>query len=298
MRGKVNSVPSETPSAPNQPALPRRGIKRFGKKPYAVIAIAAVAVIAVALLIPQGAAIIPLSVEYTVGERMVYNNTQTVTMQLPTSTVDPSLFGQGSRTTTMNSTTTVDVIDFDGEAYTLNHTTSMEMLGHPFSISLIEKVNKTGYSTLFFAEGTQMITSNVSTSNPVLTGLLEKPEVRVGESWEIPLSTNNASIGMTGSMTLTFRGIQDITVPAGTYKVFRVDMSSNNVGMNTEVLSPYGGTTTLSSTMSISAQYYVEYETGCHIEYDMQMTTNSVVLGINSTTSFSASSTLVQHIKP
>jgi hypothetical protein len=299
MWGKLYSVPSETPSAQNQPTLPAKGGKRFGKKLYAAVAIAAVAVIVIALLIPQGAAIIPLNVEYTVGERMVYDTTETVAMQIYNSTVGTSLgIGGINNTVTMNSTTTVDVVDFDGETYTLNHTVSMELLGHPLSISFIEKVNKTGYSTLLFPGATQALATNVSSDNPILSGLLGKSEVKVGDTWEIPLNTNNASIGMTGSITLTFKGIQDITVPAGTYKVFRVDMSSNNLGMNTVTASPYGGTTTVSTTMNISGEYYIEYDTGRQIEYNTQMAIQSQVMGVNTTTSLSANTTLVQHIKP
>jgi hypothetical protein len=297
MRVKLYSVPPEAPSA--QPTLPAKSGKRFGKKLYAAIAVAAAAVIVIALLIPQGAAVIPLSVEYTVGERMVYDVTETMSMQISNSTIGAALgLGGANNTLTMNSTTTVDVVDFDGEVYTLNHTLTMDMLDRPISISYLEKVNKTGYSTMLFPGATEALAANISSENPILTGLLGKSEVKVGDTWEIPLNPNNASIDMTGSLTLTFKGIQDITVPAGTYKVFRVDMTSNNVGMHTNTASPYGGTTTVSTTMSINGEYYVEFETGRQIENNMQMTTHSQVMGVNTTTTISASTTLVQHILP
>jgi hypothetical protein len=299
MRVKLNSVPSETPSAQNPAESTVTGRKWFGKKLYAAIAVAAIAVIAVALLIPQGAAIISLNVEYTVGERMVYDVTETVAMQISNSTMGSALgLGGSNNTLTMNSTTTVDVVDFDGETYTLNHTASMDLLGHPFSFSYLERVNKTGYSTILLPGATQALTNEVSTGTPILTGLLGKSEVKVGESWEIPLNPNNASIGMTGSLTLTFKAIQDITVPAGTYRVFRVDMASNDLGLNTNVASPYGGNTTVSTTMSISGEYYVEFDTGRQIEYNMQMTVQSQAMGVSTTTTMSGSTTLVQHIKP
>jgi hypothetical protein len=63
------------------------GSKRFGKKLYVVAAIVAVAVIAVALLIPQGAATIPLNVDYEVGEKMVYDTTMILSFN------DPDLTG-------------------------------------------------------------------------------------------------------------------------------------------------------------------------------------------------------------
>jgi hypothetical protein len=283
----------------NEPLAPAKSGKRFGKKLYAAVAIAAAAVIVIALLIPQGAAIIPLSVEYTVGERMVYDVTETMAMQMSNSTIGTSLgLGGLNNSVTMNSTTTVDVVGFDGEVYTLNHTLTMDMLDRPISISYLEKVNKTGYSTILFPGVTEALTANVSSQDPVLTGILGKSEVKVGDTWEIPLNANNASIGLTGSLTLTFKGIQDITVPAGTYKVFRVDMTSNNIGTSTSAASPYGGTSTVSTTMSINGEYYVEFETGRQIENNMQMTIQSQVMGVNTTTTMSASTTLVQHILP
>ena len=90
MRTRVHAVPSESPSSPDQSAAQRSGFRRFGKKLYAVVAIVLVAVIAVALLVPQGAATIPLGVEYTVGEKMVYNTTETVTTQTANSSLPPS----------------------------------------------------------------------------------------------------------------------------------------------------------------------------------------------------------------
>jgi hypothetical protein len=287
VRIKLYSVPSETPS--EQPTVPAPSRKRFGKKLYAAIAVAVVAVIVIALLIPQGAAIIPLSVEYTVGERMVYDATQTIAMQMSNSTIGASLGLGSNNTLTMDSTTTVDVVDFDGEAYTLNYTSTMELLGKPVSFSYLEKVNKTGYTTILFSGATEALAPSVGSQDPVLTGILGKPQVKVGDTWEIPVNPNNASIGITGSLVLTFKGIQDITVPAGTYKVFRVDMTSKDIGMQTSAVS---------TTMSVNGEYYVEFETGRQIENNMQMTIQSQVLGVDTSITMSASTTLVQHTLP
>jgi hypothetical protein len=287
VRIKLYSVPSETPS--EQPTVPAPSRKRFGKKLYAAIAVAVVAVIVIALLIPQGAAIIPLSVEYTVGERMVYDATQTIAMQMSNSTIGASLGLGSNNTLTMDSTTTVDVVDFDGEAYTLNYTSTMELLGKPVSFSYLEKVNKTGYTTILFSGATEALAPSVGSQDPVLTGILGKPQVKVGDTWEIPINPNNASIGITGSLVLTFKGIQDITVPAGTYKVFRVDMTSKDIGMQTSAVS---------TTMSVNGEYYVEFETGRQIENNMQMTIQSQVMGVDTSITMSASTTLAQHTLP
>jgi len=287
VRIKLYSVPSETPS--EQPTLPAPNRKRFGKKLYAAIAVAVAAVIVIALLIPQGAAIIPLSVEYTVGERMVYDATQTMSMQMSNSSIGSALGLGSNNTLTMNSTTTVDVVDFDGEVYTLNYTSTMSLLGKPVSFSYLEKVNKTGYTTILFSGATEALAPSIGSQDPVLTGILGKPEVKVGDTWEIPVNPNNASVGITGSLVLTFKGIQDITVPAGTYKVFRVDMTSQDIGMQTSAVS---------TTMSVNGEYYVEFETGRQIENNMQMTIQSQVMGVDTSITMSATTTLVQHVLP
>lgn len=292
LNSKADTVPSEK-SSPNQVGMHSLGIKRFGKKIfYAIATIIVIAVIAVALLIPQGAATIPLTVEYTVGEKMIYNTTETITFQANATAIPLGNASQIPNTTDINSTLIVEVVDFDGECYTLNHT-MMAMLGAPVSMSFIEKVNKTGYSTYFLAEGAHVLASNMS-SNP-LTGLLERPEVKVGESWQIPLNSGNANINITGSMTLTFGGIQDISVPAGTYKVFKIDTTCGTLIMNYK--TPTSNTNmSVSTTISMKGQIYIEYGTGRQIASIMESTVHNEAVGLNYT--LSANTTLVQHIKP
>jgi hypothetical protein len=269
------------------------GSKRFGKKLYTLAAIIVVAVVAVAFLIPQGAAIIPLSVEYTVEEKMIYQTTETITFQTSNTTTGLPPFGPDTSTVNLNATAIVEVIDFDGEVFTLNRTMSLETGVHPISVSLIEKVNKTGYSTYFLDEG-NVLMSNASSSNP-LTALLERPEVKVGESWQIPMNSGSANVNITGSMTLTFGGIQDIIVPAGTYTVFRIDTSSNNVVMTLK--TPTSSTNmSVSTTISMNGQMYIEYGTGRQIASTMESTVHNEAVGLNY--ALSANTTLVQHIKP
>ncbi len=64
MFNKVNLVPSETPSFSAPQQLSHRGVRRFGKKLYVVIAVIEIVIIAAAFFIPQGGATIPLNVDY------------------------------------------------------------------------------------------------------------------------------------------------------------------------------------------------------------------------------------------
>jgi hypothetical protein len=154
------------------------------------------------------------------------------------------------------------VENFDGQSYLINHTEAINVgTSSQFSFSYNEQLNQTGYSE-FINPGTL---SNQSSSNqshvvPVLA-FLATPEVKVGDTEVIPL-TNNGN-GVTGNVTVTFVDIQSITVPAGTFNVYRVDSSSSNITQTLRL-----GFSNLTETMqtSMGGQSYIEYDTGKIIE--------------------------------
>ena len=262
-----------------------------------------IAVLATALLTPRGIAIIPLSVNYTVGEKMIYNTTETVTIQIDNPTISAGQMGGIPSTTSFNSTESVEVVDFDGEYYTLNHTVTLIIeQWSPISMSFVEIVNKTGFSSYFFSAGTQQVVFNASSnpfsSNSFVSALLARPEVKVGDTWQVPMSTGNSSFGITGNLTVTFGGIQDITVPAGTYEVFKIDFSSNNLSMNLNVPPNATGTNIFTTmNMSISGQKYLEYKTCREIESNIEMTHSYQIGELNVYCNCSSQTKLVQHLQ-
>jgi hypothetical protein len=146
----------------------------------------------------------------------------------------------------------------------------MSMNWPKVTFSYIEKMNHTGYSTWISTQAPNEETYNRSgVSNPALTGLLARSEVTVGDTWVIPVTINGSYDSMNGNMTLTFVGIQDITVPAGTFKVFRVDSASNDTVIKLSI--PHSNTTTTMS-QNISGETYIEYDTGRQIESYMNIT--------------------------
>lgn len=297
MFSKDGSVTFETPSTPNQHAVTASGSKRFRKKLYALAGIIAIAVIAAALLIPQGAATIPLNVDYTVGEKMIYDMVENITTQRFDMATTEGKMALPPNTITFYFVVTEEVVDFDGECYTLNHTVSAGIQGQAHSVSFMEKMNKTGFSSYISPEGTQAMVSNMS-SNPIVTAVLAKPEVKVGESWQIPFSTGNSNASMTGTLTLTFGGIQNITVPAGTYTVFRIDASGNDIVMNINI--PSANNMNVSRTVNINQQMYIEYGTCKQIQSNVQsvVTVSYQDIGMTWISNISTQTTLSQHIKP
>ena len=280
MRFMADVPTSENPSSADQPSTHSTG-HRFGKKIYAVAAIILVAVVVIAVFfVPRGATdSIPLSLNYEVGEEMVYNTTET------------GQSGQFNSTSSINSMSTLKVVSFDGDYYTLNHTITT-MLNRPISVSMIERINKTGYARYFLPGTTENLFGNTS-SNPVLAALLSKPEAKVGDTWQIPLDTGNSTMGTTGSLTLTFAGIQDLTVPAGAYRVFRIDVSSSNLASHVEISEGKSDT-----TMSFTGSIYMEYGTCRQIKSYIQISMAIQSTVLNSSMSYSSQMTLTQHLKP
>ncbi len=305
MLNKVNTV--TTPNSPDQPALNSSGFKRFGKKLYAAIAVIVVVIIAVALLVPHGAAAIPLNADYEVGEKMIYDSKITMAFENPSLS---AIMGQTPTSTSVDATETVEVVDFDGEYYTLNRTTTMNLNtpplnNKPISISMIEKMNKTGYSTYIMNLGgtTQALPDIGSTGNSFLVQLLNKPEVKVGDSITVPYpSFDLLGMDVTGDLTVTFGNIEELTTPAGTYKVFKIDMTSNNIKITVNTppaatSSPYA-LTDISMNCEMNYQVYLEYGTLRQIQSNMQQTAVFQSSLMNYTIQFTTETALNQHIKP
>jgi hypothetical protein len=307
MLPKTYSTANEAPSPEHQtlPLLPpSQSKRRFGRKLIvAIAAVVAIAVIAFALLIPQGAAIIPLEVNYTVGEKMVYDLNMGIGYDLGSAKSSLLTISPGS--VTLNSTATIEVIDFNGQFYTLNNTQTATILNKTSSVSYLQMINKTGYSTFGLSlRGSQSYT-NLTTgmSNPVLTELPNRPEVKVGDKWEVPypfgFANQSSYINATGSLVMTFQGFQDLTVPAGTYRVFRVDLGSKDLSIRMDLSALNASTIAEASiTMSINGQMYMEGGTLRPIKSTMQEQANCVTVTGNYSMGMTMEMTLEQLIQP
>ena len=205
--------------------------KSTHKKSYALLAGLAIIVIIVAvLLVPQSSAppsssstsSIQLSLNYAVGQHMVYTTTTNVVTNQMGNTLS-GITGNNN----YNSTTSIDVLSFDGQTYRINETADIEgytLSLPPFTIN----VSKTSYYNNF-APGAPLVFYN---SNPTISAYLAQSSVNVGDVWTIPVNTGNSSLGLTGEMTLKFAGFEEITVAAGTYKTFKINISSGNLTMH------------------------------------------------------------------
>jgi hypothetical protein len=166
----------------------------------------------------------------------------------------------------------MDVMSFDGDNYTINETTttvlnSNSIISSSSITSVTFVVNKTGY--VVGPASMQEFSSWFSKFELAF----EKNETKAGETWQIPLdvlstSIANATTVFNGNLTETFGDIQNITVPAGTYRVFSVDVSGANLTMTTSYASPINETIYQNST--INGLAYMVYGTCRLVEMNLQ----------------------------
>ncbi len=231
---------------------------------------------------------------------MVYDTTMTLSFDDPDLTGSYAVMGWFNDTS-VSAKQTVEVIAFDGEYYTLNQTTIMMLFDKSLKFSMLQRMNKTGCSTyLFNVGGTEHEIPDTSfDSNSYLTQLLSKSEAKVGDSIDVPFPSAISSIGMTGGLTMTFRGIEDLTVPAGTYKVFRIDIKSHDLSMSyNPSMTTMGMNLTTKTDIDLNYQIYMEYGTLRQIKSTMQETVSLQSSTINYTMSLYTDMTLNEHVKP
>ncbi len=304
MFSRINSISPENESPLGQPASNSNGKRRFGMKPFiAIAAVIVIIVVVAALMIPQGAASIPLTVNYNVGEKMVYDTTINVGFDFGNSSSLLSGLLNNSNITSTGQLS-LQVLSFNDPYYTINQTISMNVDNVPFSYSNLETMDKTGCSTYLanFGGSSEGADATNPSSNYYLAQLLDRSEVKVGDSVSIPypsLPANlSSAIRISGSITLTFKGFQNLNVPAGTYKVFRVDITSNDLSltMNTTSLGALGSN--LRMTANLNYQLYFEYGTMRLIKSAMQENAQLQSSALNYALGYGIDMTLSQDIQP
>jgi hypothetical protein len=259
------------------------------------IAAVFIVVLAVAFFIPQGSATIELKVNYIVGEEMTYSSGFSLQYQ----TQPEFIFNLPIN---MNRTEKIKVESFDGIYYTLTHTLNYSIIGIPIVTILTEKMDKTGCSTYFLnLEGTQtqLPSNNNRASTTYLTQLLSQPQAKIGETIIIPFPAPTNS-GITGNLKVTFGNPEDLTVPAGTFKVFKIDITGDSLTLAAPTSEPAVRISDLSA--SVHYQIYLEYGSLRQIQTfaDVTVAGSQTVMGATTSPSVTISmhSTLIQDIKP
>jgi hypothetical protein len=281
------------PEAQSKPSGFRKRIKIITP----IIVVALIVILAVAFFIPKGTATIPLTVNYAVGEIMTYDTTMQVQIA--------RLSGAQSETATSTGNETLIVEDFNGTTYTLLRNITKNLgFGFPLEYSMTLKVNKTGYSTFIADVGNSQIeipTNNDPSSASYFTQLLTMPQAKVGETITIPFP-GNESFGIKGNLKITFGSPEDLTVSAGTFKVFKIALVSEGLNF-TMNFGDYYHPNLITSDVNLHYQVYLELNSLRVIKSTMQ--TQEITPPIpnwsllqETTVTIIENSTLTQDIKP
>jgi hypothetical protein len=179
---------------------------------------------------------------------------------------------------------TLRVVGFDGEYYTINATFSTSYNeGSAFTGSGSSSVvNRTGYVKV--PDNVTLVGQEVSSLQGFMPAF-RYDEARAGDIWQIVVgnvSISNSTLGgYAGNFTESFGKVQNLTVPAGTFRVFSMDFSGDNLSV---IFPPpfYGF---FAGNYSLSGRECLEYGTNRLISMEMHSTLSTLFFQQNYTTS-------------
>jgi len=282
---------SAPPSQPTEQPTTQALSKKWGRKKLiiAIIGVITIAVILIAVLFVREstAGVISLGVDYSVGEKLTYDMTVTLSLGL----------GNVSSTVNANVTLTVEVLSFDGETYTLNYTVVIPKdnpnvtLTNPNVNSRVVEVQKNEMVTLLALMPVAVqaaVSGDENVNAPLLMAVFDKSQARVGDTWQIPLNAEGSSTSSFQMLTVTFNAIKDLTVQAGTFRVFSLDFSSSYQNQSDSTVM----------TAELSGQANLEYGSCKQIQSNLQITMSSQTGGLGYSIGMVVTSTLTQDRKP
>lgn len=274
----------DTQSSPSA----KPAVKGSRRKFYAAVSAAIVIVILVASFIvaPPGE-IMDLRLNYSVGERMVYEATETVVNRWVNASNPPEA------TDTRNYILALDVIDEASASYIINQTQASALALLENNQPDTRNESRNPCLSVLMPPGGPLIFWNVSNS-PTLGHYLEETSVRTGDVWTLPLDCANASLGLTGEVTVAFAGIEEVTVPAGTYRAIRIEVTSSTLTVNPDSHTPYP----VGITLQFNATTYLEQSTCRLIKTELSQETHLSALGTENVAMVRIEETLIKHTKP
>jgi hypothetical protein len=254
--------------------------KRGGKKLYVVVAaVAAIVIILVAVMfVPQGNAdVISLGVDYSVGEKLMYDLKLTLVLQA----------GNNSITNSSDAAAAIEVLSFEGDTYTLNYTITSNAGGSPSTSKIVEVKKSEMVTALALLPVALPLASSENISDLTLMASFDQTEAKVGDTWTIPLHAEGSVVAE--DLKITFKAIQDFTVDAGTYRMFRMDFS-------TRMGIPENQSSNVNANIDLTGQSYLELGTGKQIRSILEMKFGYQLFGIPISMDGTITSTLKQDL--
>ena len=267
---------------PPPPSTSVEPTRKSRKKLYALLGVVLIAVlisvVVITFFVPRGLGeTIPYGFNYAVGEKMVYDLSMSASMN--------------GRSTSETGMISMEVLSFDGANYTINETASFTVQGmQQQEVSFTVKMNKFGQMTDFSGLPSQMQSIYSMFGGVPGFGLaFNKTEARVGESWQVPLNLGNSTFSMSGTINCKFGEVQNVTMAAGSFKTFKMEISTNDV---------HASASGVSVNINMHGWVLQEYGT-CHaIDLSLEETASASGQGQSMTLTLSMQMTLRQYTHP
>jgi hypothetical protein len=269
-------------------------LKRSRRKLYAVISVLIVVSITLAsfLALAPSDETMDLNLKYSIGERMVYQTTGYQTHEwINTSLTNPES-NKHYDNYTIHEIQPIEVIGESNSSYSVDLNTQSEQNNYPPFYG-IENVSKNPCNSFLTGYGAPLIFDSAS-NNAELAAYYHKTSVRAGDIWTLQLS-GNTSFALVGQVTITFAGIEELTVPAGTYRTMHIDVSSNVLTYDPNGPSPVIRTKDM--TLQFNGTTYLEQSTCRLIKADISQVFTWNTSGVNSTNTLHSEETLIQYTK-
>lgn len=231
-------------------------------------------------MLPGEAEAIALGLSYTEGEEMTYE-------------IEMAMEMMGTNLS-YAMTYTVEVLDVEDGTYTMR--TTFGLMEQTFSITT--RINQTGHTVEFLDAPPEFEQSLSYVSFMPGNGFYFPGEkARVGDSWQIPVDMRTEQFNLTGTIDNKITETGEITVQAGTYEVFKLEITSDlrmasQPPQYTNVTEPIG------LNMTMEGYEYFEKGTCRVIEAKIEMTMDMSIMGMTMSVPMTLDLELTGHISP
>jgi len=232
------------------------------------------------LMVP--AEVVALGINYSKGEKMTYE-------------IDMSMKMMGQEFS-YTMTIRIEILEKENGIYTIRQTITSDLLDQTYSLTV--RINETGNVVEFLDVPPEFQQTMTSFSFMPGNGYyFPKEEAKVGDSWQIPISMQTEEFNLTGTINNKITETRRITVPAGTYDVFKLEFTSSEFEMTYKPPPELNMTTPIEIGMTMRGYEYFEKGTCLVVEARFEQTTSMSMMGQTISVSMTLNMRLIEHTR-